>query len=388
MVMRIFGLAVGALLIAAPAFSAGPVKIGMITTLSGGGSAIGIDVRDGFMLAVDQEGGKLGGHRVKVLIEDSARKPGRGKQIADRFVKRDKVDIMTGIIWSNIAIAVVPKVVRKGIFYISPNAGPSYLAGKNCHKNYFNASWQNDNLPEAMGQYLQKKGLKRIYLISVNYPAGKDMLKGFRRFYKGQPVAEVYAKLGQKDYAAEIAAVRNANPEAVFFFLPGGMGISFLKQWGQAGLTGKIALYGPGFSFDQTILKAAGKAALGVINSTQWNKDLPNAANKRFVADFKNKFGRLPSLFASQGYDTARLIASAIQAVGGDLSRKDDFREALRKADFEAVRGNFKFSANHHPIHDIYIRVVVEENGVVTNKTIGKGMAMRSNAYIDQCKMK
>jgi branched-chain amino acid transport system substrate-binding protein len=386
--MRIFGLAVGALLIAAPAFSAGPVKIGMITTLSGGGSAIGIDVRDGFMLAVDQEGGKLGGHRVKVLIEDSARKPGKGKQIADRFVKRDKVDIMTGIIWSNIAIAVVPKVVRKGIFYISPNAGPSYLAGKNCHKNYFNASWQNDNLPEAMGQYLQKKGLKRVYLISVNYPAGKDMVRGFRRFYKGQPTAEVYVKLGQKDYAAEIAAVRNANPEAVFFFLPGGMGISFLKQWGQAGLTGKIALYGPGFSFDQTILKAAGKAALGVINSTQWNKDLPNAANKRFVADFKNKFGRLPSLFASQGYDTARLIASAIQAVGGDLSRKDDFREALRKADFEAVRGNFKFSANHHPIHDIYIRIVVEENGVITNKTIGKGMAMRSNAYIDQCKMK
>ena len=289
---------------------------------------------------------------------------------------------------SNIAIAVVPKVVRKGIFYISPNAGPSYLAGKNCHKNYFNASWQNDNLPEAMGQYLQKKGLKRVYLISVNYPAGKDMVKGFRRFYKGQPTAEVYAKLGQKDYAAEIAAVRNANPEAVFFFLPGGMGISFLKQWGQAGLTGKIALYGPGFSFDQTILKAASKAALGVINSTQWNKDLPNAANKRFVADFKKKFGRLPSLFASQGYDTARLIASAIQAVGGDLSRKDDFREALRKADFEAVRGNFKFSANHHPIHDIYIRIVVEENGVITNKTIGKGMAMRSNAYIDQCKMK
>ncbi len=388
MIKRIFGMAVGALLIAAPAFSDGPVKIGMITTLSGGASALGIDVRDGFMLAVDQEGGKLGGHAVKVLIEDSARKPGRGKQIADRFVKRDKVDIMTGIIWSNIAIAVVPKVVRKGIFYISPNAGPSYLAGKNCHKNYFNASWQNDNLPEAMGQYLQKKGLKRIYLISVNYPAGKDMLKGFRRFYKGNPVAEVYAKLGQKDYAAEIAAVRNANPEAVFFFLPGGMGISFLKQWGQAGLTGKIALYGPGFSFDQTILKAAGKAALGVINSTQWNKDLPNAANKRFVADFKKKFGRLPSLFASQGYDTARVIASAIRAVGGDMSKKNDFREALRKADFEAVRGNFKFSANHHPIHDIYIRVVVEENGVVTNKTIGKAMAMRSNAYIDQCKMK
>ena len=193
---------------------------------------------------------------------------------------------------------------------------------------------------------------------------------------------QVYAKLGQKDYAAEIATVRSVNPEAVFFFLPGGMGISFLKQWGQAGLTGKIALYGPGFSFDQTILKAAGKAALGVVNSTQWNKDLPNAANKRFVADFQKKHGRLPSLFASQGYDTARLIGSAIQAVGGDMSRKDAFREALRKADFQAVRGNFKFSSNHHPIHDIYIREVVDENGVITNKTISKVFSMRSNAHL------
>jgi len=363
------------------------VKIGMITTLSGGGSGLGIAVRDGFKLAIDQEGGKLGGYPVELIMQDDARKPDKAKQIADRFMKRDNVHIMTGIIWSNLAITVVPKVVREGVFYISPNAGPSLLAGKGCHKNYFNAAWQNDNLHEAMGQYVKDKNFKRVFILAPNYPAGKDSLRGFKRFYMGKPVAEVYTKLGQKDYAAEIASIRSAKPDAVFFFLPGGMGISFIKQYNQAGLTKEIPLFGPAFSFDQTILSAVGKAALGVMNSSQWNKDIDNPANKRFVGDFKKAYGRLPSLYASQGYDTALLIASAIKAVGGDMSDKDAFREALRKADFKSVRGSFKFGPNHHPIHDIYIREVVIEDGVLTNRIITKAFTDHADAYVSQCKM-
>jgi branched-chain amino acid transport system substrate-binding protein len=363
------------------------VKIGMITTLSGGGSGLGIAVRDGFKLAIDQEGGKLGGYPVELIMQDDARKPDKAKQIADRFMKRDNVHIMTGIIWSNLAITVVPKVVREGVFYISPNAGPSLLAGKGCHKNYFNAAWQNDNLHEAMGQYVKDKNFKRVFILAPNYPAGKDSLRGFKRFYMGKPVAEVYTKLGQKDYAAEIASIRSAKPDAVFFFLPGGMGISFIKQYNQAGLTKEIPLFGPAFSFDQTILSAVGKAALGVMNSSQWNKDIDNPANKRFVGDFKKAYGRLPSLYASQGYDTALLIASAIKAVGGDMSDKDAFREALRKADFKSVRGSFKFGPNHHPIHDIYIREVVIEDGVLTNRIVTKAFTDHADAYVGQCKM-
>jgi branched-chain amino acid transport system substrate-binding protein len=359
----------------------------MITTLSGGGSGLGIAVRDGFNLAITQEGGKLGGYPVKLIVADDARKPDKAKQIANQFIKRDKVDIMTGIIWSNLAIAVVPKVVREGIFYISPNAGPSLLAGKGCHENYFNAAWQNDNLHEAMGQYVRDKNFKRVYILAPNYPAGKDALRGFKRFYKSKPIGEVYTKLGQKDYAAEIATLRSAKPDAVFFFLPGGMGISFIKQYNQAGLTKKIPLFGPAFSFDQTILSAVGKAALGVMNSSQWNKDINNPANKRFVDDFKKAYGRLPSLYASQGYDTARLIGSAIKAVGGNMSKKDAFREALRKADFESIRGSFRFGPNHHPIQDIYIRKVVEEDGLLTNRIVTKAFTNHSDAYVSQCKM-
>ena len=374
-------------LMAAPAMAEG-VKIGMITTLSGGGSGLGIDIRDGFELALKQGGGKLGGIDVEVITHDDARKPETAKQIADRMVKSDKVDIMTGIVWSNLAMAVVPGVTKGGTFYISPNAGPSALAGKMCNENYFNVAWQNDNLHEAMGQHVNDKGFKKVYIMAPNYPAGKDALAGFKRFYKGSVAGEVYTKLGQKDYAAEISALRAAKPDAVFFFLPGGMGINFLKQYAQAGLKDSIPLFGPAFSFDETILKPAGGAALGVFNSSQWNADLDNAANRAFVADFNAEYGRRPSLYASQGYDAARLIGSALKAVGGDMSDKGAFRAALAKADFESVRGNFRFGSNHHPIQDIYVRQVYQnDKGELTNKIVGKVFTDHQDAYVKDCNM-
>ncbi len=375
----------GAGLLATPVAAADPVKIGMITTLSGGGSALGIDIRDGFQLAIEQEGGKLGGQAVELIVEDDARKPDKARELADRMVKRDKVPILTGIVWSNLAIAVVPKVTKDGVFYVSPNAGPSLLAGKGCDANYFNVAWQNDNLHEAVGQYVNDKGFQRLYILAPNYPAGKDALKGFKRYYKGEVVGEVYTKLGQKDYAAEIAALRAANPDAVFFFLPGGMGISFLKQYSQSGL--ETPVFGPAFSFDQTILKAVGDAALGVINSSQWNKDIDNSANATFVKDFQAKYGRLPSLYASQGYDAARLIGSALQATGGDPSNAEAFRAALAAAKFDSVRGKFRFGPNHHPIQDIYVRQVVKEGDVLTNRIVTTAFTDHADAYAGDCRM-
>jgi len=384
---RLIGLAAAATLLAAPALAGEPVKVGMITTLSGGGSALGIDIRDGFALALKQGGGKLGGIAVELIVEDDGRKPDKAKDISDRMLKRDKVDIMTGIVWSNLAMAVVPKVTRAGTIYISPNAGPSALAGKGCHANYFNVAWQNDNLHEVTGQYVQDQGYRKLYILAPNYPAGKDSLKGFKRFYQGEVAGEVYTKLGQKDYAAEIAALRDAKPDAVFFFLPGGMGISFIKQYAQAGLTGKIPLFGPAFSFDQTILGAVGDAALGVVNGSQWNQDLDNAANRAFVAGFQAEYGRLPSLYASQGYDAARLIGGALRDVGGDLTNQDAFRAALRAANFDSVRGKFRFGPNQHPIQDLYVRRVVRQGNVLTNEIVAKTFTDHQDAYAADCKM-
>lgn len=356
-----------------------PIKVGMITTLSGGGAGLGVDIRDGFLLALKQSGNK----DIEVVVEDDAQKPELAVQIADKMIQSDKVDILTGIVWSNLAMAVVPGAVAQDKIYISTNAGPSALAGEKCSPNYFNAAYQNDNLHEAVGNYANDAGYKKAFILAPNYPAGTDALTGFKRFFKGELAGEVYTKVGQTDYAAEIAEIRASGADSVYFFLPGGMGIAFMKQYSQSGVD--IPVMGPGFSFDQDVLAAIGDAALGVKNSSHWSKDLDNAANKKYVDAFKAEFGRIPSLYATQGYDAANLILSA--AAKASIKDKDAFRAALKEADFDSVRGKFKFGNNNHPIQDIYIREVIKEDGVLTNKIVATSFTDHQDAYASECKM-
>lgn len=362
------------------------VKVGMITTLSTKAGYLGEEIRDGFKLAMDKEGGKLGGTAIDLLVEDDEGKPEKGKQIATRFQQKDGIKIMTGIVFSNVAMAVVPKLVEDDVLYLSANAGPSALAGSGCHPNYFSVSYQNDNLDEVVGQYVSEAGHNNVYLLAPNYPAGKDHLAGFKRYYTGKIAGEVYTKLDQADYAAEIATIRDSKPDAVFFFLPGGMGINFLKQYAQAGLGKTIPLYGPAFSFDERLLEAVGEAALGVKNGSQWTHDLDTPANKEFVAAFRAAYKRTPTLYAAQGYDTALLLASALKKNGGKAN-PETLRPAVKMADFASVRGNFSFGNNQHPIQDLYIREVVKSDSGFTNKTVKKIFSNHVDAYAKECKM-
>ncbi|MBN9250439.1 MAG: ABC transporter substrate-binding protein [Mesorhizobium sp.] len=355
-----------------------PVKIGVITTLSGGGAGLGVDMRDAFTLAMKQSGNK----DVELVVEDDAQKPELAVQIAEKMIQSDKVDLMTGIIWSNLAMAVVPNTVAQDVIYLSPNAGPSALAGANCNKNYFNVAYQNDNFHEAMGQYANKD-YKKTFILAPNYPAGKDSLTGFKRYYKGELAGELYTQVGQTDYAAEIAQIRASGADSVFFFLPGGMGIAFMKQYAQSGVG--IPVLGPSFSFSQDVLPAIGDAALGVKNSASWSKDLDNEANKAFVEAFQKEYNRLPSIYAAQSWDTANLILSALSKAS--VKDKDAFRAALKAADFKSVRGEFSFNTNNHPIQNIYVREVVKEGDVLTNKIIATAFEKHGDAYAEQCKM-
>ncbi|KIN75535.1 ABC transporter substrate-binding protein [Sulfitobacter guttiformis] len=355
------------------------IKVGMITTLSGGGAGLGIDVRDGFMLAIAQSGRE----DIDVVIEDDQQKPDIAVQIADKMIQSEKVDVMTGIIWSNLAMAVVPSAVAQGKFYLSPNAGPSALAGAGCNENYFNVAWQNDNLHEAAGAYATGAGYTNSFILAPNYPAGQDALTGYKRMYTGELSGEIFTTLGQTDYAAEIAQIRASGADNVYFFLPGGMGISFLKQYADSGVD--IPLVGPAFSFDQGILQAVGDAALGVVNTSQWNKDIDNATNKAFVETFQAEYGRLPSLYASQGFDTANLLISALDVA--QPSDAEAFRAALKAANFDSTRGAFKFGNNNHPIQNIYAREVIKEGDVYTNKIIGVALENHGDAYAADCKM-
>jgi branched-chain amino acid transport system substrate-binding protein len=388
MLRTLLATALAVTALAATAQSSEPVKIGLLSTLSGPGAGLGIDIRDGFQLAVKLGGGKLGGRPAEIIIADDQASPDVGRQTADRLVKRDKVDFMTGVVFSNVMLAVGAPTFQSKTFYVSANAGPSQYAGDQCNPYFFSASWQNDNLHEAVGKTVMDKGYKKVALIAPNYPAGKDALTGFKRFYKGEIASETYTQLTQLDYGAELSQLRASKPDAVYIFLPGGLGINFIKQFVGAGLSKDMTLFGPGFSGDEDVIKAVGEPMLGMFNTSQWAHDLDNAANKKFVAAFEKEFGRLPSLYAAQGYDAAKLIDAAVRDSKGKLEDKAAVRKALEAAKFDSVRGAFKFNVNHYPIQDYYLRVITKNaKGQITNRTIGTVFKNHADAYAGSCKM-
>ena len=381
-------VAAATLMLAGGAHAADKVKVGLLSTLSGPGAGLGVDIRDGFQLAVKHSGGKLGGLPAEVIVADDQASPDAAKQTADRLVKRDKVDFMTGVVFSNVMLAVGQPIFQSKTFYVSANAGPSQYAGAQCNPYFFNVAWQNDNLHEAVGKVVTDKGFKKAAILAPNYPAGKDALAGFKRFFKGEVVQETYTALNQLDYGAELSKIRGSGADAVYIFLPGGMGINFIKQFVGAGLSKDMTLFGPGFSGDEDVIRAVGEPMLGMFNTSQWAHDLNNAANVKFVADFQKEYGRLPSLYASQGYDAARLIDAAVRDTKGNLDDKNAVRKALQAAKFDSVRGAFKFNTNQYPIQDYHLRVITRDTqGRVTNRTLNKVFEQHADAYAKDCKM-
>lgn len=368
--------------------AADKLRIGFMTTLSGPGAALGVDIRDGFNLAIKHAGGKLGNIALDMQVVDDQLKPDVAKQAADRFLQQHKSHIITGIVFSNILLPVVPAILESKTFYITTNSGPQEYAGPKCSPFFFAASWQNEDIPGAMGKFVSDRGIKNVYLVGANYPGGRENLNGFKRFYKGNIVDEVYTPMNQLDFSVELANMQAKKPEAVFIFLPGGMGINFIKQFAGAGLGKNIQLFVPAYSADEDTIKPVGEALLGAVNSSFWGHDLDNPQNKKFVADFEKEYGRLPTLYAAQGYDAAMLIDSAVKKVKGNVEDKAAFQKALEAADFKSVRGPFKFNKNHFPIQDYYLRVVrKDEKGRITNRTMGKILSNFQDSFVGQCKM-
>src|SRR5947207_5999391 len=371
------------------AHGADKVKIGFISTLSGPNASIGTDIRDAFLLAIKLNGCKLGGVPAEVLVTDDQLKPENAKQIAERYLRLDKVDFISGIVFSNIVVAVAPDAIANKVFFISPNAGPAQYTGAQCNPFFFAASWPSEAYSEAAGQYMTSKGIKSAIFLAPNYVGGQDAASGFKRMYKGKLVEEMYTKLGQLDYAAELSQIRAKQPQALYVFLPGGMGINFIKQFVAAGMSKDMQLVVPLWGSDQDIIRAVGEPMLGLFSLGHWSIDMDNAANKRFVAEFEKEYKRLPTGYAASGYDTALLIDSAVRKVKGKVEDKDAVRNALRAADFQSVRGSFKFNRNQFPIQNYYLQVVGKgPDGRIMHKTLGTVLTDRGDAYVDQCKMK
>ena len=392
--MRIVWAVVAAAFAVAFSFAAqaaNELKIGYLSTLSGPAGAIGVEIRDGFILAVKLAGGKLGGLPTEIIFADDTLNPETGKQLAERLLKRDRVNLMTGVVFSNVMLAAWPTIQESKVFYIAPNSTPTRITGEGCNPHFVSASWPNEGHHEAAGHYAKSKAFKNMYLIAPNYPAGKDSTTGFKRGYGGTIAAEVYTKVNQLDYSAELAQIRAAKPAALYAFLPGGMGINFIKQFVAGGLSAEIPLLVPGFTADQDIMRAVGEPMLGIFDTSHWAYDLDNDANRKFVSEFEKEYNRIPSLFAEQGYTTALLIDSAVRAVKGKIEDEKAFHKALvtAPARFKSPRGDFKIMHNGTPVQDYYLRVVAKDSqGRLVNKKIGTVVSGLSDFWAKDCKMK
>lgn len=365
--------------------AAEPVRVGVILPQTGVGAILAKQMQAAIELALVHSGGGLGGRPAELVWGDSQGKVDVAKQLADEMVKSKKVDFVVGPLFSSEMVAVQAGLSRSEAFLISPIAGPAPIAGKGCAANFFNVSSQNDQQAEAMGAYLQRAGVKRVYAMTVNNQAGKDMISGFKRFFKGELVGEVYTRFGQLDFAAELSALRTAGAEATFIFYPGDMGVQYVKQYAQAGLIKAAPLYTV-WTVDQASLPAIGEDAIGVRSANVWSIDLKNPANQRFVADFRKSAGFLPNDYAAHAYDSIRLIDSAVAAVGGDVSARPKVRAALEAAKFDSTRGAFAYNTNHFPIQDYYIRQVAKDaSGTLVTETLETIMTGQKDAYYTEC---
>jgi len=392
--MKAFRHALAGALAAALAFSAPAMaqqqklKIGFITTLSGPQGIIGKHMKDSVELALEHLGHKVGGVPAEVVFGDDQFKPDVGVQVAEQMLKRDNVDMVSGVIWSNVMMAVAPVVTGAGKLMVGTNAGPSPLAGAQCNELYFSTSWQNDQSPEALGKFLTDSGVNDLYLMAPNYQAGKDMISGLKRYYKGRIAEEIYTKMGQLDYQAEITQLRAKKPKAVFVFYPGGMGIQFIRQYVQAGLRDQIPLYSV-FTVDETTIPALKDAAIGQYEARFWSPDIKVPASQKYVADFRKKFGYTPSFYGAQSYDGIMLIDAAVKAVKGNVKDTKGLVAAMRKADFNSVRGPFTFNNNQHPIQPFYLLKAVKGGPEGVQMQIEKKVFEKhQDAYHQDCKMK
>ncbi|MBN9085163.1 MAG: hypothetical protein BGP06_19730 [Rhizobiales bacterium 65-9] len=364
-----------------------PVKIGLLATFSGPFGIIGQAVSNAIMMEIEANGGKLGGVPVEVIKQDDQAKPDVGLQAATKLVEQDKVDILIGPTLTNVILAAYQPVVQAKVVMISTVGGPSELAGKFCNPYFFSTSWQNSDTAASMGQHLQNKGVKSLYIQAPNFEGGREVVAGLKRYYKGSVVKEVFTPMTQQDFSAELTQIRLAAPEAVFAFYPGSLAINFVKQYAQAGLMSKIPLY-TASSIDGTNLPGMGDAPIGSYQTASWNPDLPNEANQKFVVDYRKKYNAVPPFYAAYAYDAARLLASALRQTGG-AGDHAALASAMEKADFESVRGNFKFSRNHFPMQDYHLLEVVKTAaGVVEQQTRGKVFDLHGDDFVEQCSMK
>ena len=385
--VRIFLLAlVGALGISGQGI-AKDLKIGLLITTSGPGAVLGAETKRGWDLAMEHVGGKIGGLDTKIIIGDDQVRPNVAITEVDKLINLHNVDIVSGVLWSHVLMAIHRPVLNSGRILLVTNAGASPLAGRNCHPLYITTSWQNDQFTDATAAAMNQAKVEETFVVVPNYRAGKDLLKRFPKKFKGRVVGSILFPLGQTDFQAELSQIRAQKPKNVMVFAPGGSAIAFFKQWQALKLSKQMNLYAINM-VDAMSLPAIGKAAIGTWYVSPWNHVYDSPANKRFVSDFKKKHGRLPTQYAAQAYDAVVLLDAAIKARKGDISNRSALVKAMTHAKVSTTR-NLKYNVNHFPIQNFYkLRIVAGPSGHPEIKAAGIAVANMKDDFVDQCRMK
>jgi branched-chain amino acid transport system substrate-binding protein len=375
--------------LAASAHAQDKIRLGWIGALSGPLNLVGAEQKRGFDLALEHLGNRLGGIPVEVITGDSKSNPGATVQELSRLIEKERVDLITGLTASNEIVAGVKPITDAKVFFIGANGGPAQVAGEGCSPYYFNASFQNEQITEGSGAWMTKQGVKKLYLMAMDYEAGHEHSNAAKKGYQGEVVAHVFTPLAQVDFASDIAKIRASGADAVWAFYPGGPGIAFTRQWAQAGMQGKIPLFSNTGLSEPLVFAAQGKTALGITITGNYFAALDNPENKKFVEAFNAKYKRDPASFSGLAYDAVMLIDSAVREVKGNIKDQDAFRAALRKANFKSIRGPFRFNTNHQPIQNSYVGVVeARPDGSMYIKPIGTLAENARDAYAAKCPMK
>ena len=386
MILRIRSVLLACALGATALVASAQVKIGFVGTLSGPAAALGQEQYDGFMLAVQQRQGMLGGVPVTVIKEDDQHNPDLGAQLAQNLIEKDKVSFITGVTFSDVMMAMAKPMARSGMLFVGSNAGPASIAGTRCNSKFFFTSYQDEYQAGIVGRYAVDQHYWKTLFLAPDSPSGKDQLRGFKRYYSGEVVSEIYVQPDQTDYAAALAQIKRIAPDAVVAFLPGDMGVNFIQQMNRSGLLNKVPLLTVG-TVDGTTLPLLKDAALNVLAGAVWGPDLPSPTSKAFVAAFEEKHGRIPSHYAAQGFDAALLIDSALRETKGAVADRVALRNALAAANFSSVRSGFRFLRNGFPVQDGHVFVVAKDaQGRASLKRIATPLEANPDGYWNECR--
>src|ERR1700737_2818595 len=361
--------ALGALVPTVAWAQAAKLRVGLMLPYTGTFAALGTAITQGFNLAVEENGGKLGGRDVEFFTVDDESEPAKATDNANRLVQRDKVDVLVGTVHSGVVMAMVKVARDSQTLLVIPNAGANAATRSQCAPNIFRTSFSNWQPAHPMGKVMYDRGHRKVVTLTWKYGAGEESVESFKEAFTklgGSVVKEMYLPFPNVEFQPFITEIASLKPDAVFVFFAGGGAIKFTKDYAAAGLKDKIPLYGSGFLTDGT-LEAQGASAQGLLTTLHYGDGIENPKNKQFRHAYGKKYSVQADVYAVQGYDAGLLLAGGLTAVKGSFGDKKALYGALEKVKIDSPRGAWTMSRAHNPIQDIYFRRV-EGN---SNQVIG-----------------